>query len=172
MRRTTPHESTTAGDEDGMSPQQDHEQEQDERHNHEQQVGAAPCAPDPAYRVGYGRPPLATRFQPGHSGNPRGRPKKSRNLRTIVTEALAEPVTVREGERVRKVTKAEAMVQAMLMRGMKGDARAFAALMALALRTGQLEPAAEDTGSEDALAPDDAAIIAGYMARMGQEGSR
>jgi hypothetical protein len=26
-------------------------------------------------RVGYGRPPMMTRFRPGQSGNPRGRPK-------------------------------------------------------------------------------------------------
>jgi hypothetical protein len=33
-------------------------------------------------RVGYGRPPLATRFRAGQSGNPRGRPKGARNLST------------------------------------------------------------------------------------------
>ena len=31
-------------------------------------------------RVGYGRPPTTTRFRPGQSGNPRGRPKGARNL--------------------------------------------------------------------------------------------
>ena len=31
------------------------------------------------YEVGYGKPPQATRFQPGKSGNPKGRPKGSRN---------------------------------------------------------------------------------------------
>jgi hypothetical protein len=37
-------------------------------------------AQDDDPRVGYGRPPLATRFRPGQSGNPRGRPKGARNL--------------------------------------------------------------------------------------------
>jgi Family of unknown function (DUF5681) len=27
------------------------------------------------YRVGYGKPPLETRFKQGQSGNPRGRPR-------------------------------------------------------------------------------------------------
>ena len=39
-----------------------------------------PAPPDdpeeePSYEVGYGKPPQATRFQPGKSGNPKGRPK-------------------------------------------------------------------------------------------------
>ena len=28
------------------------------------------------YRVGYGRPPLATWFKPNQSGNPKGRPRR------------------------------------------------------------------------------------------------
>jgi uncharacterized protein DUF5681 len=45
-------------------------------------------------RVGYGRPPLMTRFRPGQSGNPRGRPKGARNLSTVVAAALSERVAV------------------------------------------------------------------------------
>jgi hypothetical protein len=33
-------------------------------------------------KVGYGRPPLATRFKLGQSGNPNGRPKGSLNQKT------------------------------------------------------------------------------------------
>jgi hypothetical protein len=28
------------------------------------------------YRVGYGRPPLESRFKPNKSGNPKGRPRR------------------------------------------------------------------------------------------------
>jgi hypothetical protein len=28
------------------------------------------------YRVGFGRPPLKTRFKPNQSGNPKGRPRR------------------------------------------------------------------------------------------------
>ena len=38
------------------------------------------------YQVGYCRPPLHSRFKPGQSGNPKGRPKQSRNMRTIVKQ--------------------------------------------------------------------------------------
>ena len=32
-----------------------------------------------AYAVGYGKPPAHSRFTPGQSGNPKGRPKGARN---------------------------------------------------------------------------------------------
>ena len=44
------------------------------------------------YEVGYGKPPRHTRFEPGRSGNPRGRPSRSKNLSTLLSEALSEPV--------------------------------------------------------------------------------
>ena len=36
------------------------------------------------YKVGYKRPPVSTRFKPGSSGNPKGRPKGQRNFKTIM----------------------------------------------------------------------------------------
>ena len=49
------------------------------------------------YEVGYRKPPVATRFQPGQSGNPRGRKKDSKNK----IPALAE-------ERIKKLILEEA----------------------------------------------------------------
>jgi len=43
------------------------------------------------YEVGYGRPPKATRFKPGCSGNPKGRPKGSKAPKTLLEEALSSP---------------------------------------------------------------------------------
>ena len=48
------------------------------------------------YKVGYKKPPLHTRFRKGQSGNPRGRPRGSKNLSTLLTDALNEPVVVTE----------------------------------------------------------------------------
>ena len=42
------------------------------------------------YPVGYGKPPLQSRFKAGTSGNARGRPKGSKNLKTLVKEAAKE----------------------------------------------------------------------------------
>jgi hypothetical protein len=65
--------------------------------------------PDPT--VGYRRPPKRTRFKSGQSGNLRGRPRGSRGLKNVVAEVLAEPVTIREGEKTRRVSLLKAMVK-------------------------------------------------------------
>jgi hypothetical protein len=57
------------------------------------------------YAVGYKKPPLATRFKPGNTANPRGRPKGSKNLTTLLIEALDRRVVVTEDGRRRKRAK-------------------------------------------------------------------
>ena len=46
---------------------------------------------DKPYRVGYGRPPLASRFKPNQSGNPKGRPRRPLSLRAVVDQVLTNP---------------------------------------------------------------------------------
>jgi hypothetical protein len=48
--------------------------------------------------VGYARPPIASRFKPGKSGNPHGRPRNSRNLKTIIQSALTALVVLQARE--------------------------------------------------------------------------
>jgi Family of unknown function (DUF5681) len=59
------------------------------------------------YDVGRGKPPKHTRFKPGQSGNPRGRPKGSRNTATILQEKLDAKVEVREGGKIKRMSKRE-----------------------------------------------------------------
>src|SRR6185437_10919636 len=46
------------------------------------------------YVVGYGRPPRATQFAAGKSGNPRGRPKGSRTVGAILQDILSQKIAV------------------------------------------------------------------------------
>jgi hypothetical protein len=82
-------------------------------------------------RVGYGRPPLAARFRPGQSGNPRGRPKGARNLSTVIASALSERVAITENGRRRRITKLDAAVKQLVNRAAAGETRATQLLIQL-----------------------------------------
>lgn len=86
----------------------------------------ASVAPDdpPAgtYRVGYAKPPPETRFRKGKSGNPAGRPKKSKNLRTAMREVLTKPVAVRNRQGVvRMVPGIIAATEVTMQAALHGD---------------------------------------------------
>jgi Family of unknown function (DUF5681) len=89
------------------------------------------------YAIGYGRPPVESRFQPGRSGNAKSRRHGSRNLGSIFQKILNEKVSVREGDRVWLISKIEAMMRNLAVNALKGDAKAIAAVLALAQEGGQ-----------------------------------
>ena len=86
------------------------------------------------YKVGYGKPPKATQFKKGKSGNPRGRPKGSLNLATDLTAELGENITIREDGRARKVSKQRALIKSLMAKALQGDVRATASVLALYAR--------------------------------------
>lgn len=74
--------------------------------------------------TGHGKPPRATRFQKGNSGNPSGRPKGKRNSEIPYNNVLGQMVTVREDGRERRVTAAEAFLLQLTQKGLAGDSAA------------------------------------------------
>lgn len=82
--------------------------------------------------VGFGKPPTHTQFKPGISGNPKGRPKGSRNLTTILAKALRERVIVNENGRRRTMTKLDAAVGQLVNKSASGDLAALRQLIILA----------------------------------------
>ena len=86
------------------------------------------------YEVGYGKPPRATRFQAGRSGNPKGRPKGSRRkrpgdvaieqLKALVLEEAYRPMQIRDGETWVEMSTVQAVLRAVSLKAMKGDQRA------------------------------------------------
>jgi Family of unknown function (DUF5681) len=84
------------------------------------------------YEVGYGKPPKHSRFKSGKSGNPKGRPKGNKNLRSIVRDTLFKTVKVTEDGQVRTMNRVEAIVTGLVAKGLKGDIRASESVLRLA----------------------------------------
>lgn len=84
---------------------------------------------DDAYEVGYKKPPKRTQFKKGQSGNLKGRPKGSRNIATLLEEALFRKVAIRDERGSRKVTFVEALVHRLSVDALKGDPRAAAKII-------------------------------------------
>jgi hypothetical protein len=100
---------------------------------------SVPSPPTPLDELGTGslpdgrgerRPRRDTRFRPGQSGNPRGRPKRGA-LSALVARALGEKVEAKENGRWRRITKLEAAVKQLVNRAAGGDQRATQFVFAL-----------------------------------------
>src|SRR5256885_5504204 len=76
------------------------------------------------YAVGCCRPPFQTRFKPGQSGNSSGRAKGSQNFKTLLDRILKEEIPLLDGDRSRKVSKAEAITRRLVIGAMKGTCAA------------------------------------------------
>ena len=120
------------------------------------------AAPD--YEIGYGRPPVHSRFKPGKSGHLKGRTKGRRNVRTVVEEVLNQRIVIREGERTRSLSKLEGLVLTMVNKALQGDAKTQAALISLLRALGMTGEMPEPTRTEP-VTDHDADVIADYLRR-------
>jgi hypothetical protein len=83
------------------------------------------------FEVGYRKPPKRTQFKKGESGNPKGRPKGSKNLFTLIERALdAKVPVVRDGKKAR-ISKREAAVTQLANKAAGGDLKAFNLISAM-----------------------------------------
>jgi hypothetical protein len=80
-------------------------------------------------QVGYGRPPVSTRFKKGRSGNPKGRPR-NRHREVPYDTLLGQMVTVREEGKERRITAAEAFILQLTKKGLEGDSASARASLA------------------------------------------
>lgn len=122
-----------------------------------------------SYDIGYGRPPRHTRFKPGQSGNPKGRPKAAKGLKTIVRETLTQKVAVRTASGEKKISRINAVLHKLVELAMKGNPRAMAELLKL---YGAAVPdgAANDAGpAPEELSATDLAILEQLKASLAGE---
>lgn len=131
-----------------------------------QSYGGEKSTPDHAAHdsVGYGQPPLASRFKPGTSGNPKGRPKGRKNLRTLIKEAMTANILIQEGQKSRRVSRIEGVVLRQLQSALKGSDRAALAVIKMAHQLRFLEDS-ESNASETALSPEEERILNELIAR-------
>ena len=86
----------------------------------------------PDDRMGHGRPPKHSQFKKGQSGNPKGRPKGTLNVATVLERTLRERVVINENGRRKTITKLEAAVKQLVNKAATGDTNAFKVLSTLA----------------------------------------
>jgi uncharacterized protein DUF5681 len=122
-----------------------------------------PVQPD-STRVGYGNPPERTRFKPGKSGNPKGRPKGTLNMATVLERTLREKVVINENGRRKTITKLEAAIKQLANKAASGDLKALQLLTAL-VRSGE-ERAMKSPPPSPELDETDQEVFQGILDRM------
>jgi hypothetical protein len=83
---------------------------------------------------GYKRPPERTRFKSGQSGNPQGRPKGTRNLKTDLTALMKKRVAIREDGELRRVSRQEALLLSLFEKAVRGDVKASAQIITMLMK--------------------------------------
>ena len=117
-----------------------------------------------SYAVGKGRPPIATRFKQGQSGNPKGRPKGSKNAQGLAKAELNRKVVVTVKGKKKSMTVAEIAARRLGDKAMAGDAKAFSFLIAIA----DISNSTDDHSADRITTPDqDQAILADFFKRSG-----
>jgi hypothetical protein len=115
--------------------------------------------PDDNDKVGYRKPPVHSRWKPGHCPNPRGRTKGALNLKTEVKRMLKAPIVVNENGKPKRMTTLEAALGRLREMALKGNPRALALFLDHAARYGGLAAEPLDGSSSS---KEDEAILEAY----------
>ena len=112
------------------------------------------------YEIGYRRPPPESQFKKGASGNPKGRPKGSKNFLTLLEQELAQKIVVNETGRRKTITRMQAMVKRMVAGAMQGDVKQLLTLVEILRKAGGLDA----PGIEELLPENYETVLEAYVA--------
>lgn len=81
-------------------------------------------------RVGYGRPPVHSRFRKGQSGNPTGKRRhgEAERAEALIWEEAYRLLTVREGDKVTRMPALQAVIRSQIASAAKGNVAAQRAI--------------------------------------------
>jgi hypothetical protein len=99
---------------------------------------SSPESPHARSDVGYGKPPKATRFRKGCSGNPKGRLRGDENLLSVFKRVVTKRIKVKEGDRWRTITMADAIILQNYKAALQRDQIAMSNIIRLAEESGEL----------------------------------
>ncbi len=93
---------------------------------------------DDQYDVGYGKPPKASQFQKGKSGNSRGRPKQEPGIAAVFRKITKQRVRAHGPNGQQSMSKLEASITQLVNKAAIGDLKAMKVLMQIASRFPEL----------------------------------
>ena len=115
------------------------------------------------YVTGFGKPPKSGQFAKGKSGNPAGRPKGARSMRTLLQEILDQPVTISIKGVPRQVPAKQAVLTRLMSQALTGKTQ-DAALFVSLIKTTLPEQFAEE--ADDALSTDETKLLEAIASKM------
>jgi hypothetical protein len=113
--------------------------------------------------IGYRRPPAKHQFQPGQSGNPKGRPKGRKNEATILASLLQRKIILRENGQPRRITILEAILLRFTEDSLKGNTKSAQFILN---RYHTVCGGEERAADEDELTKNDKDIIRAFAQRI------
>ena len=123
----------------------------------------------PEDKVGYGQPPRHSRFKPGQSGNPKGRPKAARTLQEHVGEVFLKKRKVMVNGRPVRMPTIKIALSATVERAMRGDPVALRTIMPLLVRT---LDAPDSPKAVEILPEDDRQLLTDFAAGFAEKHNR
>jgi Family of unknown function (DUF5681) len=120
--------------------------------------------PKADYRVGYGKPPLHSRFKPGNRANPAGRPRGAKGAKAVLARMLDRRVVVIEDGKRRRLSKRELGFARLVDKFSEGDLTATKLLMDLESALDQRAP--DEPAEQSPLDEHDKEVIRNWVATI------